>query len=123
MRIYVCHSRHFDYEIELYQPLLESALAGEHVLVFPHDKTPEHSTKEIIKGCDMLIAEVSLPGTGLGIQLGWANSAGKPIVCVNRSGAVVSNSLKYVSDTYLEYTDSADLVKQIVSYLETKKTA
>lgn len=121
MRIYVCHSRHFDYQIELYEPLLASKIASEHVLVFPHDKTPEHSAKEVIKGCQMLIAEVSLPGTGIGIMLGWANAFGIPVICVNRGGAVVSNSLKFVSNVYLEYTDSTDLVKQLESYLDSQK--
>lgn len=39
-------------------------------------------TKDIIKTCDLMIAEVSLPATGLGIELGWAKAFKVPILCM-----------------------------------------
>jgi len=43
-----------------------------HEIILPHDKRNLIS-KDIIKKCNLFIAEVSFPSTGLGIELGWAN--------------------------------------------------
>ena len=74
MKIYISHSTGFDYQKELYEPIKNSELYNSHEIIFPHDKSSEVSnSKEVIKGCDMVIAEVSYPSTGMGIELGWAD--------------------------------------------------
>lgn len=121
MKLFFAHSKHFEYRLELYEPLKASALAVQHELVFPHDP-PEKDikTQDDIARCDIFFAEVSLPGTGLGLELGWADAAKKPIVCLYRTGSQVSNSLPYITDTFIEYTDSKDLIEKVANYLASK---
>ena len=74
MKIYVAHSKKLDYKKELYEPLRNSSLNNEHEIILPHEKSDKpFSSKEFFKTCDVIIAEVSYSGTGLGIELGWAN--------------------------------------------------
>ncbi len=39
-----------------------------------------------IDECDVMIAEVSTPSTGVGYEYGYAIQIGKPVLCVYRSG-------------------------------------
>ncbi len=85
MKIYFCHSREFDYQKELYDPIRESHLNTQHEIIFPHENNFQTiNTKEVIKNCDIIFAEVSFPSTGLGIELGWADTYVIPIVCVSK---------------------------------------
>ncbi len=110
MKIYVCHSTGFDFAKELYEPL--KAVAG-HEFVFPHEKSDNAHSKDSIASCDLVLAEVSYPSTGMGIELGWADAAGVPIVCVHRSDAKPSSALRHVAKDIVAYDGSADLVEKI----------
>ena len=115
MKIYIGHSRSFDFKNELYKPLQESVLATKHQLVFPHSESSEpFSSKEFFQnGCDLIIAEVSYPATGLGIELGWADILKVPIICIYKNGSKVSGSLKAITDNFLEYSDEMDLIVKL----------
>lgn len=65
-----------------------------------------------------MIAEVSFPSTGLGIELPWADSFECPIICIHRKGSKISNSLKIICKNFIEYTSQEDLIKQISNLLE-----
>jgi len=118
MKIYFCHSRAFDYKNDLYKPLRESALNNQHEIVFPHeDESSTINTKDVIKNCDVIFAEVSFPATGLGIELGWADIYSTPIVCVHKVGAKISGSLKFIAKDFIEYTDMEDLIEKIEKFL------
>jgi len=120
MKIYFCHSREFDYKNDLYKPVRESALNKQHEVIFPHeDDFSTINTKDVIKTCDVIFAEVSFPATGLGIELGWADIYSVPIVCFHKTGAKVSGSLKFITNNFIEYSDSNDLVNKIESFLTT----
>ncbi len=71
-------------------------------------------TKDIIKHADLFIAETSYPSTGQGIELGWADSYGCPIVCIHKKGAGLSGSLQVVCKKFLEYKDVSDMMEKIV---------
>lgn len=104
MKIYVTHASSFDYENELYTPLRESEINKKHQITFPHEQTKKpFNSKEYIKGCDLVVAEVSCPSTGEEIELGWANSYNVPIICIFKKGTTPSSSLKIISDTFIEY--------------------
>ncbi|MBU1929965.1 nucleoside 2-deoxyribosyltransferase [Candidatus Micrarchaeota archaeon] len=119
MKIYLGHSRELDFETELYDPLRHSRLSREHKFVFPYEEKKEPvDSKEVIKSCDLLLAEVSFPSTGLGIEIGWANYIGIPIIAVYKKGARVSRSLKLVAKEMIEYSDSKELVEKIQSRLK-----
>lgn len=101
MRIYVSHSREFDYENELYAPLRN---LEEHEVFFPHDNnSPGIRTKNIIEQSGLVLAEVSYPSIGQGIELGWADAAGVKITCIHKPGVKISKSLEFITDDIQEY--------------------
>ncbi len=109
-----------NYKEELYLPIRESKLNSENEIILPHEIYQEASdfvTKDIIKKCDVMVAEVSFPATGLGIELGWADSFGRPIICIYRKGSKISGSLKVVCKNFIEYTDKEDLIEKLDSAL------
>jgi len=117
MKIYVSHSKEIDFANDLYKPLRESGLDKLHTFVLPHEGQKSLNVKKTLKDYDLVIAEVSIPATGQGIELGWADMLGVPILCVSREGNEKSKSLKYVTDKFLTYKDSNDLVAKISEFL------
>ncbi len=121
MNIYVAHSTSFDFQKELYGPIKSCSLNKEHVFIFPHDVSSEsfHSKEFFQKDCDLVIAEVSYPSTGLGIELGWADMLHVPIVCIAEKGSSVSGALHSVTETFLEYSDTKELLEKIEATIKT----
>lgn len=119
MRIYVSHSKFLDYLNDLYKPLKDSKLPVE--FIFPHEKSSEpFDTKLLLErhGCDYVLAEVSYPATGQGIELGWADIFGIPILCFYKSGTTPARSLKVITDKIIEYKDDLDLVNKLMVELK-----
>ena len=46
-----------------------------------------------IRGCDVLIAEVSVPSHGVGYEIGYALNEGKPVLCLYEQGRRVSKMI------------------------------
>ena len=46
-----------------------------------------------IESCDALVAEVSTPSHGVGYEIAFALSLGKPVLCVYQEGQAVSKML------------------------------
>jgi hypothetical protein len=118
MNIYVSHSSGYDYKNELYKPIKESELANIHRFFLPHE--PENidmDAKDELKKTDVLVAETSLPSTGQGIELGQANVGGVPIICFFKTGSKPSGSLRFVTNTIIEYTDTHDLLAKLQTEL------
>ena len=64
-----------------------------------------------------MIAEVSYPATGMGIELGWAYDDNVPIYCLFQKNMKVSNSLKSITKNIIEYENEKDLlniIKEII---------
>lgn len=114
MKLYLSHASNFDYQEELYEPLKRSAVGRQ--VVFPHDDFIVN-TRETIRASDVVIAEVSYPSTGQGIELGWANAADVPIVCLFKVGHEYSSSLPFVSDTFIGYSSPEDMVSKLQGWL------
>lgn len=110
MKAYVGHSQGFDFKEELYRPLREGLPSVE--FVFPHEKELENS-KEVIKSCDVFLAECSIKSLGMGIEVGWADAFGLPVVFIYRKGSKVSASWKYLSDTFIEYEKIEDILDEL----------
>ncbi len=112
MKIYVAHSRKFDFRKELYEPVRNSCLNDVHEFILPHEDSGElFDSKEFFQdGCDLVVAEVSYPSIGLGIELGWANACGVRVVCFCKKGFVVSGASKAISDDIIEYFDCDELM-------------
>ncbi len=114
--IYVSHSTSYDYKKELYEPIKKSKIYifDQINIVFPHANSEEqYDSKEYLKTCKYMIAEVSYPSFGLGIELGWANLYGTRIVCIYKKGAKLSKSLKVISVTFIEYESINDLTLKL----------
>lgn len=118
MNLYLTHSSGYDYQTELYAPIKQT-LGKNHDIFFPHDDANvEVKSNEIIARSDFVLAEVSYPSTGQGIELGWANAGNIPIVCFYRYGAKPSSSLRFISETLMEYDSLEEMTKKLVEYFE-----
>lgn len=117
MKIFIAHSSDFDYSKKLYQPLRRSKLNDEHQILLPQENGKQVITKEMIKGVDLLVSEVSCPSTGQGIELGWADLLGTPIVCISEKGAKISTSLHNVTDVFMTYDNTGDMINQLEAFL------
>lgn len=113
MKMYLAHSTHIDYEAQLYAPLRASVLNSQHVIVLPHEQGNKMKSKDIIRSSDIMFAEVSIPSTSLGIEIGWADAFGVRVVCMHKSDAQPSSSLRYITNDFIEYSDSNDLVEKM----------
>lgn len=117
MRIYVSHSRSFDYENELYAPIRTHFSGSAHEFILPHESGSDKDLKSVIPTCDLVLAEVSFPATGVGIELGHAEAAGIRVVCIHRIGTTHSSSIRRITDDIREYGSETDLLRIINSAL------
>ncbi len=113
MNIYFPHSKQLDYN-PFYAALRASNILSKHTLIFPYEKSsfPVNS-KDIIQKSDLIVAEVSYPGTGLGIELGWAEQMGKRIICIYKFDYVPARSLNLISHEFITYSTLPDLITQL----------
>lgn len=121
MIIYVSHSRDFDYKNELYIPFRISSLNNSYTIILPHEKSQEYyPSKDLFKNkkCDLVIAEISYPSVGQGIELGWADAYNIPIICIYKEGSDFSGSAVYISKQKLEYIDKNDMITQLKNYFK-----
>lgn len=118
MKIYLSHNRAGDFRNDLYAPLT-NGLPG-HEWVFPHENNDlPFDSKKLFrnKECDVVLAEVSEPSTGQGIELGWADCIDIPIICCSKTGSRISQSLYAVTDRFLEYDTVDDLISKLRAQL------
>ena len=118
--IYVGHSKDFDYN-KLLVSLSKSKISKYFNIVFPHVKSDKpFNSKEFLKTCKYMIAEVSSPSIGIGIELGWANLYGISIICIYRKGSKVSGSLKVITNNIIEYDNEKHLIDKLETLLYCK---
>ena len=112
MNIYVGHSSAFDYQNNLYAPIQNSNLTTHHHFIFPHLHSKEsYESKSIILDCDVFIAEVSFPSTGLGIELGWANQIGCKVLCLHHDDKKPSSSLSIICSDFVVYRNTDHMIQ------------
>jgi hypothetical protein len=118
MNIYVSHSSEQDYQSDLYAPIKASALYRAHHFFLPHEpENKDAPAAEVLKQADVIVAEVSYPSTGQGIELGLASVSGVRILCFYKSGAKPSSSLRFITNSLIEYHDTQDLLSQLAARL------
>jgi len=119
MKIYIGHSRGFDYINELYKPLRQSDLNSKIELIFPHENSSGHfNSKEDLKKVDFMVAEASYPSTGLGIEMGYADIFKIPIILSYKTGSTVSDSAKRLATHIIEYSNPQSFTEQLSSILK-----
>lgn len=76
-----------------------------------------------INACDVLVAEVSTPSHGVGYEVAYALSLGKPVLCVYRVGQPVSKMLtgnSHPAISVKSYRDPEEAIAEIRSFLQGK---
>ena len=112
MKIYVAHAFDYpDFRNELYKPLRK---IKEVDFIFPYENNDvPSSTKNIIKGVNMMICDVSSQKLGTGIEIGWADAFGVPIIFIYKTGSKLSRSLDIVSNKFIEYNRVENILDEI----------
>jgi nucleoside 2-deoxyribosyltransferase len=74
-----------------------------------------------IDECDAVVAEVSIPSTGVGYEYGYALQIGKPVLCVYRTGMRMSKMITgnpAPNLTVAMYADEAELDAKVDAFLD-----
>ncbi len=74
-----------------------------------------------IRTCEALVAEVSTPSHGVGYEVAYALSLGKPVLCVYREGQPISKMLtgnSHPTISVKSYRDSEEVIAVIRSFLD-----
>lgn len=71
-----------------------------------------------IDNCDLLIAETSYKGIGIGVEAGYAKAKNKPVIYLRQTDAAHSTTVSGISDSQIIYSDSGDLAKQLALILD-----
>lgn len=123
MKIFLAHASAFPFEEKLYAPLRASALSREHTFLFPEEQKYGGiwNTKEEIAKSDVLVVDVSVPSTGAGIEMGWAETFNVPIIAIHEKGSTPSATVSYVTTTVIVYDDSDDLISKLTPALDAIK--
>lgn len=66
-----------------------------------------------IDNCDILIAETSDKGIGIGIEVGYAKAKMKPLIYLRHKTADHSTTVSGISDFHIVYENIPDLQKQL----------
>lgn len=70
---------------------------------------------QAIKESDVVVADVSKPSHGVGMEVILARVIGKPVLCLSKRGSRISNTLRSATGTILEY----DSFKEMEELLKT----
>lgn len=72
---------------------------------------------EDIENCDILIAETSEKGIGIGIEVGFAKARGKIVIYLRQQNAEHSTTVSGISDFQIVYSNSEDLKIKLIDTL------
>jgi nucleoside 2-deoxyribosyltransferase len=121
MKVFVAHASNFDFKKKLYEPIRASALNAQHEFWLPQETEEDWVTLDFMKSCDALIVDVSIPSTGAGIEMGWANALGIPILGVYEKGSKPSASAEYTTSMYRDYSTSDEMLAIVDEFLSSLK--
>jgi len=81
-------------------------------IILPHALQADIDlTKKDIETADLIIAEVSIASTGSGIELGWANAAGKEIIAFHQTADDPSPAVQFVTKSFHPYITEEHILK------------
>jgi nucleoside 2-deoxyribosyltransferase len=112
---------------------IEKYLSGlGYTVMIPHDFINEDARKandvekvksnvqldfDLLDNSDILLADVSIPSHGVGIEILHAHRTSKKVILVVKSGTRVSNMARAHAHEMLEYADLNDLEKKLKTVL------
>ena len=70
-----------------------------------------------IENCDILIAETSEKGIGIGIEVGYAKAKDKIVIYLRQQNAEHSTTVSGISDFQIVYSNSEDLKIKLIDTL------
>lgn len=98
--------------------LAESGITAREAVIDPTDVYARDVAW--IRGCDVLIAEVSIPSHGVGYEIGFALGNEKPVLALYQDGRKVSKMISGNPDARLTvraYRSSEDALRHIREFL------
>ncbi|MDB5195507.1 MAG: hypothetical protein JWO84_691 [Parcubacteria group bacterium] len=110
MKIYIAHASGHGFKEEMYGPIRSSTLNAAHEINLPQEGPIEEITREMIATCDAVVADVSHPSLGVGIEMGWANAAGVPVIAMLAAGTTVSFSIDNAVTERFEYSSPEEML-------------
>jgi hypothetical protein len=120
MKIYVGHAgrEKWDFESLLYAPLLSSDLVSNHEFILPYQHIQTfHDSENIIRNCNLLLAEVFYPSTGLGIEMAWARQYNVPVIAIHHDTKKPTSSLEVITKDVFSYQDSNQMLEILYNLL------
>lgn len=112
-------SQSYDYQHELFRPIMTSDLVKKYNFIFPSEKfNVSFDAKKVLKDCKLMVAEVSNPTVAASIEMGWADIYKVPVVCAYLKGTALSSHLKLTCDVFIEYTDYEELLEKLTKAIE-----
>jgi nucleoside 2-deoxyribosyltransferase len=74
---------------------------------------------EGIKKCDLLVAEVTTPSHGVGMEIMLAHTLGKPVVCLFRKGVKISHMILGLTEaTLIEYYSEREMGEKLRRFIQ-----
>jgi 2'-deoxynucleoside 5'-phosphate N-hydrolase len=70
-----------------------------------------------IDNCDILIAETSEKGIGIGVEVGYAKAKNKPVIYLRQFEAEHSTTVSGISDFQVIYSNTLDLKTKLTTIL------
>jgi 2'-deoxynucleoside 5'-phosphate N-hydrolase len=70
-----------------------------------------------IDNCDILIAETSEKGIGIGVEVGYAKAKNKPVIYLRQFEAEHSTTVSGISDFQVIYSNTLDLKTKLATIL------
>lgn len=77
----------------------------------------QHAMADIDR-CDLLIAETTDKGIGIGVEVGYAKAKNKPVIYVRKKTSEHSTTVSGISDFQIVYCDKVELRKQLTSVIK-----
>ncbi len=111
MKVYLAHSSNCDYINNIYKPILADSELSK-IITLPHMEKDYMHNRGYYEDFDLVIAEVSNPSTGMGIELGFFYDEKKPIYCIYQGD--YSKSIEVIAKKIIEYNDIIKTIKDII---------
>jgi len=71
-----------------------------------------------IDNCEILIAETTNKGIGIGVEVGYAKAKGKTVIYLRQQDAEHSTTVSGISDFQIVYNDTTELKTQLTEIIK-----